>query len=123
MLQADGGTRTAAITGAWVALADAIDWAVAEGLVSKDATPLTGSVSAVSVGVVEGSPVLDLCYDEDVSAETDMNVVCTDDGRFIEVQGTAEGTPFDRKELDQLLDLALLGCAELTALQRAVRTS
>lgn len=123
VLQADGGTRTAAITGAWVALADAIDWAVAEGLVSKDATPLTGSVSAVSVGVVEGSPVLDLCYDEDVSAGTDMNVVCTDDGRFIEVQGTAEGTPFDRKELDQLLDLALLGCAELTALQRAVRTS
>jgi ribonuclease PH len=123
VLQADGGTRTAAITGAWVALADAVDWAVAEGLVSKDATPLSGSVSAVSVGVVDGSAVLDLCYDEDVSAETDMNVVCTDDGRFIEVQGTAEGAPFDRKELDQLLDLALQGCAELTALQRAVRSS
>jgi len=123
VLQADGGTRTAAITGAWVALADAVDWAVGQGLVSKDATPLTGSVSAVSVGVVEGSPLLDLCYDEDVSAETDMNVVCTDDGRFIEVQGTAEGAPFDRKELDQLLDLAVQGCGELTALQRAIRSS
>ena len=122
VLQADGGTRTAAITGAWVALADAIEWAVEEGLVSKQSTPLTGSVAAVSVGVVQGEPVLDLCYDEDVDAETDMNVVCTDDGRFIEVQGTAEGAPFDRKELDALLDLAVQGCAELTDRQRAIRS-
>jgi ribonuclease PH len=118
VLQADGGTRTAAITGAYVALADAITWAKGEGLVKADALALNGSVAAVSVGIVGGSPVLDLCYEEDVTAETDMNVVCTSDGRFVEVQGTAEGTPFDRKELDALLDLASSGCAELTALQR-----
>ena len=116
VLQADGGTRTAAITGAWVALADAVAWARGRKLLRGE--PLTGSVAAVSVGVVGGRPVLDLCYDEDVSAGTDMNVVCTGDGRFVEVQGTAEGVPFDRAELDALLDLAVGGCAELTRLQR-----
>ncbi len=119
VLQADGGTRTAAITGAYVALADAVAWAKGEGLVAKNADALTGSVAAVSVGIIDGQPALDLCYEEDVSAETDMNVVCTGDGRFVEVQGTAEGTPFDRKELDVLIDLAAGGCVELTRLQQA----
>lgn len=118
VLQADGGTRTAAITGAYVALADAISWAEQQGLVKAGTHPFTSSVAAVSVGVVAGQPVLDLCYEEDVTAETDMNVVCTGDGRFIEVQGTAEGVPFDRAELDALLDLASAGCAELTRLQQ-----
>ncbi|HEY6796104.1 MAG TPA: ribonuclease PH [Kineosporiaceae bacterium] len=119
VLQADGGTRTAAITGAYVALADAITWARSQRLIRPDAVTLRGSVSAVSVGVVGGSPVLDLCYAEDVAAGTDMNVVVTGDGRFVEVQGTAEGAPFDRAELDALLDLALAGCAQLAALQQA----
>jgi len=119
VLQADGGTRTAAITGAYVALADAVSWLQQEGHLAKDATPLTGSVAAVSVGVVDGQPLLDLCYEEDVTAQTDMNVVCTDDGRFVEVQGTAEGSPFDRTLLDGLLDLAVAGCTELTSRQRA----
>jgi ribonuclease PH len=123
VLQADGGTRTAAITGAYVALADAITWAKGEGLVKPDAVALSGSVAAISVGIVDGMPVLDLCYEEDVSAETDMNVVCTGDGRFVEVQGTAEGTPFDRKELDALLDLAVNGCSELTGLQQSALAS
>jgi ribonuclease PH len=118
VLQADGGTRTAAITGAYVALADAVAWARRSKLVKPTATPLTGSVAAVSVGVVDGVPLLDLCYTEDVRAETDMNVVVTGDGRFVEVQGTAEGAPFDRAELDRLLDLAVAGCARLTELQR-----
>jgi ribonuclease PH len=117
VLQADGGTRTAAITGAYVALADAVTWAKSKGLVKTGAQALSGSVAAVSVGIVDGAQALDLCYDEDVKAETDMNVVCTGDGRFIEVQGTAEGAPFDRAELDGLLDLALAGCTELTRLQ------
>ena len=117
VLQADGGTRTAAITGAYVALADAIENARARGLVKPDARPLTGSVAAISVGVVGGRPVLDLDYVEDVDADTDMNVVMTGDGHFVEVQGTAEGAPFDRGLLDGLLDLAGLGCAELTRLQ------
>ncbi len=117
VLQADGGTRTAAITGAYVALADAIAWARAHKVVGASAQPLTGSVAAVSVGVVGGTPMLDLCYAEDVRAETDMNVVATGSGAFVEVQGTAEGAPFDRTELDALLDLALDGCAELTRLQ------
>ena len=119
VLQADGGTRTAAITGAYVALADAVGWLQQEGHLAKDATPLTGSVAAVSVGVVDGQPLLDLCYEEDVTAQTDMNVVCTDDGRFVEVQGTAEGSPVDRTLLDGLLDLAVAGCTELTSRQRA----
>jgi len=83
-------------------------------------SPIVGSVAAVSVGVVDGELRLDLCYEEDVAAETDMNVVCTGDGRFVEVQGTAEGQPFDRAELDALLDLAAGGCAELTRCQQEV---
>src|SRR5262245_49488595 len=118
VLQADGGTRTAAITGAWVALADAVEDARAKGLIAQTAQPLTGSVAAVSVGLVAGRPVLDLDYPEDSTAETDMNVVMTGDGRFVEVQGTAEGEPFDREVLGQLLDLATKGCADLTTLQQ-----
>ncbi|MFE2287355.1 ribonuclease PH [Streptomyces sp. NPDC059443] len=117
VLQADGGTRTAAITGAYVALADAISWGQGKKLIKAGRKPLTGTVAAVSVGIVDGVPLLDLCYEEDVRAETDMNVVCTGDGRFVEVQGTAEGEPFDRKELNALLDLAAGGCADLEALQ------
>ena len=119
VLQADGGTRTAAITGAYVALVDAVEFARAKGLIKKNAEPITGSVAAVSVGVVDGEPVLDLDYVEDVDADTDMNVVMTGDGRFVEVQGTAEGEAFDRELLDALLDLACEGCAELTARQHA----
>ncbi|MEU1531428.1 ribonuclease PH [Streptomyces fagopyri] len=119
VLQADGGTRTAAITGAYVALADAVTWAQNKKLVKPGRKPLTGTVSAVSVGIVGGVPLLDLCYEEDVKADTDMNVVCTGDGRFVEVQGTAEAEPFDRKELNALLDLAVSGCDELSAIQRA----
>jgi ribonuclease PH len=112
VLQADGGTRTAAITGAYVALADAC---------AKLGVPgaLTGSVAAVSVGIIDGLPRLDLPYVEDVRAETDMNVVMTGDGKFVEVQGTAEGATFDRAELDALLALAEKGCADLTLLQKA----
>ncbi|CAL9412306.1 Ribonuclease PH [Streptomyces sp. enrichment culture] len=119
VLQADGGTRTAAITGAYVALADAIAWGRTRKLVKGKGQPLTGTVSAVSVGIIGGVPMLDLAYEEDVRAGTDMNVVCTGDGRFIEVQGTAEGVPFARHELDALLDLAVAGCAELDTAQRA----
>jgi len=119
VLQADGGTRTAAITGAYVALADAITWAQGEGHIAQSAKPLSQSVAAVSVGIVAGKPTLDLCYEEDVSAEIDMNIVCTGDGNFIEVQGTAEGAPFDRSLLNQLLDLGAAGCAQLTKLQIA----
>jgi ribonuclease PH len=115
VLQADGGTRTASITGAYVALADAIRWLRERDLLTAE--PLTGSVAAVSVGVVDGSSMLDLCYTEDSAADTDMNVVMTGDGTFIELQGTAEGTPFDRKLLDELLDLGATGCAQLTELQ------
>ncbi|AOT59090.1 MULTISPECIES: ribonuclease PH [Streptomyces] len=118
VLQADGGTRTTAITGAYVALADAVAWAQQHKLVKAGRKPLTGTVAAVSVGIVDGTPLLDLCYEEDVRADTDMNVVCTGDGRFVEVQGTAEAEPFDRKELNALLDLATGGCADLAALQR-----
>ena len=111
VLEADGGTRTAAITGGWVALA------VALRSLGHDAA-LTGQVAAVSVGVVDGEPRLDLPYEEDVRAEVDMNVVATADGRLVEVQGTAEGAPFDRAALDRLLDLALAGCEQLFELQR-----
>jgi ribonuclease PH len=117
VLQADGGTRTAAITGGYVALADAITWL--QGRKRCKGDPLIASVSAVSVGILDGQPRLDLCYAEDVIAETDMNVVCTGDGRFVEVQGTAEREPFDRAMLDDLLSLAVAGCAELTGLQQA----
>jgi ribonuclease PH len=119
VLQADGGTRTAAITGAYVALADAVSWMQANHFIKARSRPLTGTVAAVSVGIVDGVPLLDLAYEEDVKAETDMNVVCTGDGRFVEVQGTAEGQPFDRAELDALLALAVGGCTELTAAQQA----
>jgi ribonuclease PH len=117
VLQADGGTRTAAITGGYVALADAIGWLRDRKKTKGD--PLSASVSAVSVGILDGQPRLDLCYAEDVIAETDMNVVCTGDGRFVEVQGTAEREPFDRELLDELLNLSVAGCAELAVLQRA----
>ncbi|CAG6393365.1 ribonuclease PH [Streptomyces cocklensis] len=119
VLQADGGTRTAAITGAYVALADAVTWMQHNHFIKAKSRPLTGTVAAVSVGIVGGVPLLDLAYEEDVKAETDMNVVCTGDGRFVEVQGTAEGQPFDRAELDALLALAVNGCTELTAAQQA----
>lgn len=117
VLQADGGTRTAAITGAYVALADAISWAKSNSHIAEKSNPLTQSVAAVSVGIIDGIPTLDLCYEEDVTAQTDMNIVCTGDGNFIEVQGTAEGKPFDRNLLDQLLNLGAKGCADLTKLQ------
>ncbi|WP_285821156.1 ribonuclease PH [Cellulosimicrobium sp. Marseille-Q4280] len=120
VLQADGGTRTAAITGAYVALADAVAWGQRHGHVKSGGKPvLTDSVAAVSVGIVDGVPMLDLPYVEDVRAETDMNVVTTGAGTFVEVQGTAEHAPFDRAELDALLDLAVAGTAQLTAIQRA----
>ena len=121
VLQADGGTRTASITGAYVALADAIGWLRERSLLTAE--PLTGSVAAVSVGVVDGLPLLDLCYTEDSAADTDMNVVMSGDGDFVEVQGTAEGAPFNRALLDELLDLGAEGCAQLTALQRAALDS
>jgi len=117
VLQADGGTRTAAITGAYVALADAVDWLAKRGALASN-QPIINAVSAVSVGVIDGEPRLDLMYEEDVRAETDMNVVITGSGEFIEVQGTAEGQPFRRDELDALLDLAVSGCRELDAAQR-----
>ena len=115
VLQADGGTRTASITGAYVALADAVTHLRNNGALTGE--PLVGSVAAVSVGIVDGSPRLDLHYDDDVRADTDMNVVMTGDGKFVEVQGTAEGAPFDRAELDALLALAEKGCADLTRMQ------
>jgi ribonuclease PH len=119
VLQADGGTRTAAITGAYVALADAVDRLRGAGALTGE--PLRGSVAAVSVGIVGGQPLLDLCYVEDSTADTDLNVVMTGDGRFVEVQGTAEGEPFDRSVLTGLLDLATVGCGRLTELQAQAR--
>jgi ribonuclease PH len=115
VLQADGGTRTAAITGGYVALADAIGWLRGRKRLRGD--PLAASVAAVSVGIIDGQPRLDLCYEEDVVAQTDMNVVCTGDGNFVEIQGTAEREPFGRELLDELLSLAVAGCGELTVLQ------
>lgn len=115
VLQADGGTRTAAITGAYVALADAVSHL--RGLGALKGEPLKDSVAAVSVGFVAGRAVLDLPYEEDVAAEVDMNIVMTGSGTFIEVQGTAEGEPFDRDGLNQMLDLGVVGCAELTHIQ------
>ena len=116
VLQADGGTRTAAITGAYVALADAVSHLRELDVLKGE--PLKDSVAAVSVGFVEGVPLLDLAYEEDSQAGTDMNIVMTGAGEFIEVQGTAEGAPFNRADLDRLLDLGAAGCAELTRLQR-----
>lgn len=118
VIQADGGTRTAAITGAFVALVDALAWAKQQGMISKSSRPIIDTVAAVSVGVVDGVPVSDLEYVEDVRAETDMNVVVTGRGLFVEVQGTAEAQPFSKDELDQLLELAVNSCAELAVVQR-----
>lgn len=118
VLQADGGTRTAAITGAYLALHDAVEKGRELGWIAEDADVLSDSLAAVSVGIVDGTPVLDLPYEEDSKAETDMNVVMTGSGKFIEIQGTAEGEPFDRDELGSLLDLAAVGCTELTRLQQ-----
>jgi ribonuclease PH len=119
VLQADGGTRCASITGAYVAVADAIDWCRAQGLLAGN--PLVDSVAAVSVGVVDGVPLLDLDYAEDSRCDTDMNVVMTGAGGFVELQGTAEGAPFSRAELDTLVALAARGLAEIAAAQRRAR--
>jgi ribonuclease PH len=118
VLQADGGTRTAAITGAYVALVDAIEWGREHKFIAQKSVPIIDSVAAVSVGIIDGEPMLDLAYVEDVRAETDMNVVVTGRGLFVEVQGTAEGAPFDRAELNKLLDLALGGAVSLTEFQK-----
>ncbi|CEI22909.1 ribonuclease PH [Propionibacterium freudenreichii] len=118
VLQADGGTRTASITGAYVALHDAVEWLRERGSLAGE--PLTDSVSAISVGIVKGVPMLDLAYDEDSTADVDMNIVATGTGDFVEVQGTAEGATFDRKLLGRLLDLADKGNRELTDLQQRV---
>ena len=115
VLQADGGTRTAAITGAYVAAHDAVSWLLAQGKLA--ASPITGAVAAVSVGIVDGTPLLDLEYVEDSACDTDMNVVMTGLGHFIEVQGTAEGAAFSRAEMDRLLQLAERGIATLVAAQ------
>jgi ribonuclease PH len=117
VLQADGGTRTASITGAYVAFALACRRLLRMNKIER--TPLTGELAAVSVGIVEGAPLLDLKYDEDSRAAVDMNVICTGDGRFIEVQGTAEGAPFTQGEMDQLLALARQGIEHLIHAQRA----
>jgi ribonuclease PH len=119
VLQADGGTRTAAITGGFVALADAVDTLIERRQLA--ANPLHGQVAAVSVGIVKGVPMIDLDYAEDVEAETDMNVVMNSGGGFIEVQGTAEGHAFRREELDQMLNLAATGTAQLFGLQLEAR--
>jgi ribonuclease PH len=116
VLQADGGTRTAAITGAFVAAQEAVDKLLASGLLAQ--SPITGPVAAISVGIVQGTPLLDLEYVEDVACDTDMNVVMTGAGHFVEVQGTAEGAAFTRAEMDHLLRLAEQGIAELVSLQK-----
>lgn len=120
VLQADGGTRTAAITGAYVALHDAVWWMAKRGILAgRPEKALPRSVAAVSVGMIGGEPRLDLCYAEDVTAEVDMNVVCTGDGEFVEVQGTGEANVFSRAELETMLDLAVIGCLDLTRHQQA----
>ncbi|KQO27388.1 ribonuclease PH [Acidovorax sp. Leaf78] len=116
VIQADGGTRTAAITGAWVAAHDAVSRLLASGKITR--SPLLQPVAAISVGIVQGTPLLDLEYVEDVDCDTDMNVVMTGAGHFVEVQGTAEGAAFTRSEMDQLLALAEKGIADLVALQQ-----
>ncbi|MFI8804093.1 ribonuclease PH [Micromonospora chalcea] len=124
VLQADGGTRTAAITGAYVALHDAVTWlAERKALAGKVEKVMHRSVAAVSVGVIGGEPMLDLCYAEDVTAEVDMNVVCTGTGDFVEVQGTGEAGVFARDQLDALLDLGVAGCLELADAQRKALSS
>ena len=121
VIQADGGTRTASITGAFVALREAVNHLLKEGLISKD--PISEYLAAVSVGVVQGSAVLDLPYSEDLMAEVDMNVVMTESGKFVEVQGTAEGIPFSREKLDQMMDLAQSGIKELIKMQKEAITT
>jgi len=118
VLEADGGTRTASITGAFVAAHDAVSTLIAAGKLAR--SPITDHVAAISVGVYEGAPVLDLDYAEDSRCDTDMNVVMTGAGGFVEVQGTAEGVPFSRAEMNALLDLAQGGIAELVQLQKEV---
>ncbi|MBS7158792.1 MAG: ribonuclease PH [Collinsella sp.] len=118
VIQADGGTRTASVTGAWVALHDALMAWVEAGKIPR--LPLSGQVAAVSMGVVDGSCVLDLDYGEDSRAEVDMNLVATDSGEIVEIQGTGEQAPFDRKRLNDLLDLGEMGIAQLVALQNEV---
>jgi ribonuclease PH len=117
VLQADGGTRSASITGAWIALHDALTSAVEQGLIPVH--PIIDHCAAVSVGLVEGTPLLDLAYEEDVGADVDMNVVMTGAGGIVEVQGTAEGATFSREQLDRLLDLASLGIGRLVELQQS----
>jgi len=120
VLQADGGTRTAAVTGAYVALRDAVEWMAGQGMLSgRPDAAVHRSVSAVSVGIIDGEPRLDLCYAEDATADVDMNIVCTGAGDFVEVQGTGEHNVFHRGELDMLLDLGVFGCAQLAELQAA----
>jgi len=121
VLQADGGTRCASITGAWIAVADAVDGLLKKGLIATN--PLRDSVAAVSVGMVDGHPTLDLDYPEDSGCDADMNIVMTGAGRYVEVQGTAEGHAFDRKELDALLSLAERGIRELQNEQKIARQS
>jgi ribonuclease PH len=116
VIQADGGTRTAAITGAFVAAQDAVNWLLAHGKIAE--SPIVAAVAAISVGIVQGTPLLDLEYTEDSACDTDMNVVMTGAGHFVEVQGTAEGAAFSRAEMDQLLNLADAGIAELMRLQQ-----
>ena len=123
VLQADGGTRTAAITGAYVAMADAVSWAKKHGHVPESANVLLDHVAAVSVGIVDGAVALDLDYSEDSTAETDMNVVATGRGLLVEVQGTAEGQPFSKAELDEMVDVALSGISSLVESQRAALSS
>lgn len=118
VLEADGGTRTAAITGAFVCLSDAVHYALRNGLISK--TPLKDYLAAISVGIVDGKALLDLCYDEDFRAEVDMNVVMTGNGRFVELQGTAEGQPFSRATLEELIRLADEGIRQLIDIQKKV---
>jgi len=121
VIQADGGTRTASITGAYVAMVEAIRNVTEKGLIKTD--PLLGKVASVSVGIFKGTPILDLDYDEDSNAETDMNVVMNDSGAFIEVQGTAEGHPFNKEELDSMLELARQGTEQLFEIQNQALAS
>ena len=116
VIQADGGTRTASITGAYIALYDAIHLAMNKGIIQKD--PIIDGLAAISVGIVRGEPLLDICYAEDSNADVDMNVVMTGAGKYVEIQGTAEDAPFDRSQLDAMIAAASAGIQDLVALQR-----
>lgn len=118
VIQGDGGTRTASITGSYIALAEAIQKLIKAGLLAE--SPILDSIAAISVGVVNGTPVLDLCYQEDSKAEVDMNVVMTGSGKFVEVQGTAEGAPFSSKDMNTLMALAQKGIKDLTVIQKKI---